>query len=124
MFLCEISIKEYLLIIYRVVLRQVEFMKIMKTFFLAFIISLITVPAFSAKTPPSPPKASTQRSASTSSTDGTNTTFVDEDGDGIDDGGGIIPVDLPINQDLIYLMIGGLVLATTVLYKNRKKASI
>ena len=80
----------------------------------------MSVSVFYAKTPPSPDNVSAQKSASAN---GTNTILADDDGDGIDDD--IDQEPLPINQNLIYLIIGGVVLGTTVIYRNKiKKASM
>jgi hypothetical protein len=81
-------------------------MKLIKTFSLAFVLTLINVTTMLADgTNPPPPQ--TARTASTNSVDPGGT-----------DG-------LPIDQNIIFLMIGGLVLGTTVLYKDKiKKASM
>jgi len=76
----------------------------------------MSVSVFYAKTPPSPNNVSAQKSASAN---GTITTLADEDDPGT------LPEDIPINQNLIYLIIGGVVLGTTVIYRNKiKKASM
>ncbi|MEN2402101.1 hypothetical protein GKZ90_0020090 [Flavobacterium sp. MC2016-06] len=82
-------------------------MKLIKTFSLAFVLTLINVTAVLADpTPPSP----TAKGAGVNALN-----------DDPSDGGEPVPID----QNIIFLMIGGLILGTTVLYKNKiKKASV
>lgn len=107
--LCEISIKVNLLIIIACCLQQLEFMKNLKAPFLAVALILFNISFVCAGTPPPP----TARMASTAGT----TDLDDEDSPGSGGEG------FPINQNILILLIGGLVLGATVIYKNTKKAS-
>lgn len=83
-------------------------MKNLKAPFLAVALILFNTSFVCAGTPPPP----TARMASSSGTD-------DPGDDGI--GGGALP--MPINQNVMILLIGGLALGATVIYRNTKKAS-
>ncbi|WP_281866820.1 hypothetical protein [Flavobacterium sp. GSB-24] len=112
MYLCEISIKEYLLIIIACCFDSLNFMKNLKAPFLAVALILLNVSFMLAgPTPPSP----TAKTAGTMSLE-------DDDGPGGPGSGG---PDFPIDQNTVFLLVSGLALGATIIYKNQiKKASI
>jgi hypothetical protein len=94
---------------YLVEFQHVKIMKKIKTILLTFFLALVNVSTVLAGNPPPPQQASAQKSANTLDADDDPPTHP----------------NLPIDQDLIYLAIGGLILGATVIYKNKiKKASM
>ncbi|WP_289663539.1 hypothetical protein [Flavobacterium panacagri] len=88
-------------------------MKNLKAPFLAFALILLNISIVSAYNNPPPPGASARNAGSENATD-------DLDDDGIGGGGERLPID----QNIMMLLIGGLALGATVIYRNQtKKAS-
>jgi hypothetical protein len=84
-------------------------MKIIKTFFLAFVLILLNVSNAVAADMPVPQNT-------------VNASADDDDGPG---GGPPDQNQVPINQDIALLLIGGLILGAVVVYNNKiKKASV
>lgn len=85
-------------------------MKLIRIIFLAFFLIIVNVSALADVPGPPPPTRATARGASTTAEDPTTTPP---------------PEGLPINKDLPYLIISGLLLGTVIIYRNKtKKASI
>lgn len=105
----RIILKQINLATYLVEFQHVKIMKKIKTIFLTFFLALVNVSTVLAGNPP-PPQQS-QKSANTLDANA-------------DDDPPTHP-NLPIDQDLVYLVIGGLILGASVIYKNKiKKASM
>lgn len=99
---------------------QLEFMKNLRAPILSVILMLFSVSLSWAENNPPPPTL-TVRTAGVGDMD------PEVDGDGDDEGTVpvIVPGEFPIDNNIIILVIGGLTLGATVIYKNHsKKASV
>ncbi|AWK03286.1 hypothetical protein HYN56_03235 [Flavobacterium crocinum] len=97
-------------------------MKNLKAPFLAFVVILLNISVASATPTPPPPGKFTARSASVQSVEGTENEN-DDEGDPEGEGQEGWP-DMPIDQNITILLIGGLALGAAVIYRNQtKKAS-
>jgi len=113
MYLCKISIKEYLLIIIAC-FSSLNFMKNLKAPFLAVALIILNVSFMAAGSSNPPPPDMAEKSA------GSMTTMSEADCEPP-----FCDAAFPIDQNIVFLLIGGLALGATVIYKNQiKKASI
>jgi len=112
MYLCKISIKEYLLIIIAC-FSSLNFMKNLKAPFLAVALIILNVSFMAAGSSNPPPPDMAGKSAESM------TTMSEDDCEPF------CNPPFPIDQNIVFLLIGGLALGATVIYKNQiKKASI